>query len=383
MATAASDSILSPSRFRALWDRVRRLSRNASVLVFVGAHLVATVIIVARNHGWLQPVELLAYDTLRVAWAGKPPAKAADSRVFLIGATDEDISRWGWPLRDETLAVILERVASWKPRAIGVDLYRDIPEPPGTEHLAAVQHAHPEIFWAFKLKDRVRPGIRPPEAVRGTDQAVLADTVTDPGNVVRRGLLFADDGVDNYPGMGMALAQAYLAADRITLQPGEGDDLRLGKSLIHRLDDEKGPYITIVDQGYQTLLDYRGGAEPFPMKSVAEIMDSDALAPLVRGRVVILGVTSESVKDFFATPFSTGFNIADPIYGIAVHGHLVDQLLRGAEDGDPVLTALPRRFEAVWIWLWALGGAVIGMACRTTVPAIGATTAGLGALALI
>jgi CHASE2 domain-containing sensor protein/class 3 adenylate cyclase len=383
MATVTSDPSLSSGRLRALWDRVRRLSRNTAVLVFIGAHLVVAIIIVARNHGWLQPVELLAYDTLRVAWAGQPPAKPADSRIFLIGATDEDIARWGWPLRDATLAEILERVASWRPRAIGVDLYRDIPEPPGTEQLTALQRAHPEIFWAFKLKDRARPGIRPPAAMRGTDQPALADTVTDPGNVVRRGLLFADDGVENYPGMAMALAQAYLAHEHITLQPGEGDDLKLGKALIHRLDDEKGPYVAVDDQGYQTLLDYRGGPEPFPMKSLAEIMDSEALAPLVRDRVVILGITSESVKDFFATPFSTGFSTADPVYGIAVHGHLVDQLLRQATNGDPILTALPRRFEGVWIWLWALSGALIGMACRSTAPAIGATVAGIAALGLI
>src|SRR5262249_32384537 len=134
---------------------------------------------------------------------------------------------------------------------------------------------------------------------------------------------------------------------------------------------------------YQILLDYHGGATPFPMKSLPDVMDSDALAPLVRDRVVILGGTSESVKDFFATPFSTGFNTHDPVYRIAIHGHLVNQLLRNALDGPPIVTAMGRRFEAIWIWLWALGGALVGMLCRSTAPAVGAAAAGVGAIGLI
>ena len=50
-------------------------------------------------------------------------------------------------------------------------------------------------------------------------------------------------------------------------------------------------------------------------------MRSDDAAPLVRGRVVIIGVNSDSVKDFFSTPFNTGFNNEDQMNGITVHAH--------------------------------------------------------------
>jgi CHASE2 domain-containing sensor protein len=56
------------------------------------------------------------------------------------------------------------------PRVIGVDLYRNRPEPPGTEQLAAVIARHKEIVWAFMLPDGMRPGIPPPEMLRGTDR---------------------------------------------------------------------------------------------------------------------------------------------------------------------------------------------------------------------
>ena len=92
------------------------------------------MIILVRGFGWLQPFELLTYDALRVAWAGDEPS----TRILLVGGTETDVQDFDWPLRDGKLADLLERVAAWKPRVIGVDIYRDKPKPPGTERLAAV-----------------------------------------------------------------------------------------------------------------------------------------------------------------------------------------------------------------------------------------------------
>jgi adenylate cyclase len=358
-------------------DRITRLLRSAGFKAAIGAHVIVAVIILVRGYGWLQPLELLIYDELRVAWAGNEPS----NRIFLIGGTEKDIQRYDWPLKDGDLAALLDRIASWKPRVIGVDLYRDIPQPPGTERLAAVLARHKEIVWAFKLQEGAKRGIPPPEALRGTDRAVLADVLTDSGSVIRRALLYADDGVDNYTGMGMALGLGYLAGDHITPAPAAGDQLRLGKALISPLDDTRGPYTRLDSRGYQMLLDYHGGPSPFPMKSVGEIMHSDDAAPLVGGRAVIVGITSESVNDFFSTPFNTGFRNEDPIYGITMHAHVADQLIRGAIDGSPILRGFSRGVEDLWIWAWALAGMALGLFVRYTSLAIFGSVVGLLALA--
>jgi len=194
---------------------------------------------------------------------------------------------------------------------------------------------------------------------------------------VRRGLLLADDGKDQYAAMGMALALGYLAPEGIGLQLGPDDSLQLGKAVIAPLDDTRGPYIRVDSGGYQMLMDYRGGTQPFPLKSVADIMNGEEAAALVRGRVVMVGVAAESVQDYFETPFSTGFNAAEPIYGIAIHAHLADQLIRQALDGTPSLYGLSRPLENVWIWLWALAGLGFGLAIRSTLPAVGVGFAGV------
>jgi len=113
------------------WARVARLQRGGPLRALLGANLIAVAVILIRAQGWLQPVELVIYDALRVAWAGNEPS----SRVVLVGASEHDIWHYRWPLCDGDLADLLERIASWKPRIIGVDIYRDFPLPPGSDRL--------------------------------------------------------------------------------------------------------------------------------------------------------------------------------------------------------------------------------------------------------
>jgi adenylate cyclase len=356
---------------------IARLLRSPALRALVSAQLIAALVVLVRTYGWLQPMELAIYDGLRVAWSR--PAPADD--VFLIGMTEPDIRRWRYPLGDDVLADLLERLASWHPRAIGVDIYRDMPVPPSSGKLEAVLKAHPEIFWVFKLaegQDGSHPEIPPPAPLIGTDNAALADIATDPGDVARRGLLYADDGVQNYTGLGMALAARYLAAERIVPAAAADDDLRLGKTVIPPLDAGTGPYVRFDSRGYQILLDFRGGPEPFTRKSVAETMDGD-MSALVRDRVVIIGDALDSVKDYFASPFNVGFN-GHHLFGMEIHAHLVDQLIRLARGQSKILAGLPRRYEDAWIWAWAVAGAILGLALRSTLAAAGASFAGVAAI---
>src|SRR5215469_5077218 len=186
--TSPANRLIGPgTRLR---NHLARLSSSARIRALIAANLVAALIIVVREVGSLQPLELAIYDALRVVWAGDQPS----DRVRLVGATEDDIARWHWPLRDGELAELLDRLADWKPRAIGVDLYRDRPVPPGGDQLRAVLARHPEIVWVFKLGGENQRGVLAPESLRHTDRAVLADILVDSAGVVRRGLLYADDG---------------------------------------------------------------------------------------------------------------------------------------------------------------------------------------------
>ncbi len=381
MATVAGQPSQHESRWRAARGGIARILRNATLRALVGAQLVAVGVILVRSYGWLQPLDLLVYDTVLTARARQMPR----DRVVLVGMTEADIQRWRYPLDDQLLADLLDRLASWHPRVIGVDIYRDRPVPPGSDRLAAVLKSHPEIVWVFKLGEggeKAHTGIPPPGPLVGSNRVALTDIAVDPGDVARRGLVFADDGVRNYPGLGMALAQGYLARDRIRLEPGPGETLRLGKALITPLDQERGPYIRLDNRGYQILLEYYGGAQPFARRTVADIMDNDRSA-LIAGKAVLVGDMLESVKDFFATPFSTGFGSGDPVYGFEVHAHLADQLIEQALEGTPPLAALPRAYENGWIWGWAMAGAILGLTIRSAFAVVAGSAIGVAGIATI
>src|SRR4030095_5894512 len=101
----------------------RPMRVNVSVVAAVASLAVALLVLTARRVGWLERLELVAYD-LQPRWvsrAFRPP-----SRVASVEVTEADIQRLGtYPLTDATLALAIERLETSGARAIGVDIYRD------------------------------------------------------------------------------------------------------------------------------------------------------------------------------------------------------------------------------------------------------------------
>ncbi|MBN2467975.1 MAG: CHASE2 domain-containing protein, partial [Deltaproteobacteria bacterium] len=156
-----------------------------SIFVFLG-------IIGIRRTGGVESLELSSYD-----WVIRLHARGSksDSRIVLVTINEEDIRTLGrWPLSDATVARLLTKLIRHHPRAVGVDLYRDIPMPPGHEELRAVLTTCNNIVMVMKFAEGTSGGIPPPEVLEGTQQVGFNDFVVDPGGIVRRGLLFLDDG---------------------------------------------------------------------------------------------------------------------------------------------------------------------------------------------
>ena len=96
-----------------------------------GALLAFGCVLALQLAGALERMELAAYD----AGLRARPAAPIDPRLVIIDETEDDLARFGHPLSDALLAEIVERLLAMRPRAIGVDKYRDIPVPPGSESL--------------------------------------------------------------------------------------------------------------------------------------------------------------------------------------------------------------------------------------------------------
>ena len=165
----------------------------------------------------------------------------------------------------------------------------------------------------------------------------------------------------------LRLALLYLRAEGIRPQPDPANPqhMRLGYTTIRPLEMNDGGYVGVDARGYQFLLDFQGARRAFPFFSLTALLAGEIEPQAIKDKIVLIGVTAESVKDFFYTPFSRGLQTDQQMSGIELHGHIVSQLLRFALDGHSPIATASGWHEGVWILLWSLMGGAIGVRVRS------------------
>jgi len=188
----------------------------------------------------------------------------------------------------------------------------------------------------------------------------------DPDGVVRRALLYLWDGDAPLLSISMQLASRYLAQEGLYAaeNPDDPDSMLLGAVPLPPLRASHGPYVRSDDAGYQFLLDYRYGARAFRSLSLAQLLDGTFDAAAVRDRIVMVGTAAQSVKDSFLTPVDDGSS-GETTFGVEVHAHAVDQLVRFARGVGGPLEVLGQPFIYASIAVFALIGAGIGLFGRS------------------
>ncbi len=315
--------------------------------------------------GQLQSLEMAVYDRFL---GFTPPPRHSDPRIVLVTVSEQDIQALGaWPLSDGTVARLLRNLQKHEPRAIGLDIYRDIPVPPGGEELRAVFAANRNVVTVKKLRDRFSPGVPPPYVVSGTDLTGFNDLLVDPDGVVRRGLLYIDDGRDVTSAFSLLLAQLYLLPEGVFPEaaPARPEWLKLGKRTFRPLEANDGAYVHADMGGYQILLDFSSLSAGFSRISLSDALAGRFPGELVHDKVVLIGSWAESTKDLFLAPVVLDRNSSRMVSGVELHAALVSQLLGAALGGSPGMSFLPDHLEMLWICLWGLTGWAMGMKIRS------------------
>jgi len=333
--------------------RLRSALESERIVALAVAALVAALILAAGNWGLLERLELAAYDRLL---ALRPPPADAGARVAVVAYTEHDImSQRTYPLPDDTLAEVLERILAQGPRAIGVDFYRDVLIPPGSARLEALWRREPRIVMVHLLEDGERPGIPPPAALVGSEQVGFSDVIVDPDDTVRRTALFQDDEHGTYRSLALRVSELWLASEGIGLggDPDDPEQVRLGPTTLPRLASDDGPYEGADDAGYQILIDFEGH-EPFPQIAMGEVLDGRVAPDAFRGKIVFVGATADSITDLRRVPFGLW-------PGVFVHAHVASRLVHyGLGEAAP-LAWLDSRAGMGWTVLWTAAGAFLGL----------------------
>ncbi len=261
------------------------------------------------------------------------------------------------------MAQLLQKIQAHKPRAIGLDIYRDLPVEPGYAKLLQTYRQLPNLIGIEQINDKTSAGVSAPPVLGERDQMGFNNLVFDADNRVRRMLLYwqLDDG-KNHESFALKLALTYLKAEGITPQSASNnlEYLQLNKGIFQRFEANDGAYIHADDGGYQILGNLRGSAKSFATVSMSDVLEGQVRPQLFQNRIVLIGSTAVSLKDFFYTSYSNRLNASpQPMAGVELQANVVSQIISAALDGRSSINVWSEPWEWLWTLVWSWVGAQI------------------------
>ncbi|MCC5614001.1 CHASE2 domain-containing protein [Nostoc sp. CHAB 5836] len=335
--------------------------------VLLSTAIVTLSTIGLRYLGFFEKAELQTFNQMLLL----RPKEDLDPRLLVVEVTEKDIqSRQEMTtgvksISDSTLAQLLNKLQKYQPRVIGLDIYRDFADPRNESKpiQLATELSKENIVVACKGRDRKHDpqGVKPPLGVPIERQG-FSDAIQDPDGIVRRQIMMMaqePSSLCTTPySLSLQLAARYLSYENI--QPNLNEDyVQFGSKVFKRLKPGRsGGYQQRVDLGgIQILVNYRN--TDYLTVSLEDILSDKVNSDLVKKKVVIIGVTANTVSDTWSTPYSTAQQDYQEISGVFIQAQMVSQVLSAVLDQRPILWVLPFWGDILWICGWSVVGSLI------------------------
>jgi adenylate cyclase len=325
--------------------------------VGLGRLLVTLIVLVAATliarFSWHIPVltetERGLYDARQFLAA---PIVPQDPRITIIVFTEETLAATGKrsPLDRKLLSDALRTIDSMRPRAIGIDILIDQAQPDDEELIATFRSLTTPTRLATVAENEETPTLPPwQDAFLRQFHARIATDFVGGGDV--RVDVDTDNVIRRFP--------AQLPGAKPLLMDLMAEDAGWGGTPMRdyqggigfrRAADNEHPVFTML---------------PIDLFALPEL--ADAMAPLVRDRLILIGADL-SMVDRFATPLTRLTGEDTP--GVAIHAHLLAQRL-----DDRRLAILPD-----WSY-WLIALLVVAAGALTSISPLAATVTALIGLA--
>ncbi len=329
-----------------------------------------SAVIILRLIGVLQLSEFAALDQL----FHLRPQELNDDRIVIVEIREKDLQKVGkWPIPDQVMAQLLEKINSEKPRVIGLDIYRDLPVEPGHSEFVNVAKAIPNLIGIEKIPDNADVGVLPSSVLSQRQQVGFNNVVVDADGKVRRSLLYSHMKGKAHESFALKMALVYLKAKGITPKPAavNPEYLELGQSVFRPFKPNDGGYVQANDKGYQVLVNFRRPGS-FRTVSMADVLAGRVNSGWFRDRVVVIGSTASSLQDFFYTPYSSSLvSAARPMSGVELNANFVSQILSSTLSQRPLIKIWSEPMEWLWIFAWSTLGASLIWRVRSPMRAFG------------
>jgi diguanylate cyclase (GGDEF)-like protein len=317
---------------------------------------IAGAVIGLRQTGILQQPELIVFDSMVRSQPPSPP----DPRLLIVKITEEDIrNQKKWPLSDRVVAQLLETLQKQQPKVIGLDLYRDLAQPPGEKELSEQLKAN-NVITITKLQGNDGQSVPPPPNVP-KERVGFSDFVLDSDNILRRNLMYADLSNQQVYSLALQVSLNYLNDRNLAFQVTP-EALKIGNATFTRLTKNSGGYQMLPSEalGWQTLIQYRSPQEIARHVTLTEVLNGKVDPGLIKDKAVLIGTIAPSLKDFVATPYSAKETDSYLMPGVVIHGQIVSQILNIVLDNQRPFWYWSQWTEWGWIWVWSLVGGLLG-----------------------
>ena len=247
--------------------------------------------------------------------------------IVLVTIDDATLAKYGaLPLNRALLAEGVGRIAAAQPKLLGIDilLVDKAQEEDDRTLEAALEAARPvpvvlsSALEAGASSSWLTPLPRFAQAAGGVGH-VHADP--DGDGVSRQVLLSKYSGHERFWAFALEALRALAPKGTLPIITETPGGLEVG-----------GRTIPAPDTAQRTLwINYAGPDGTFPRVSFARLLEDTAVADMLRGRIVLLGVTAQGTGDRLFTPFFS----ASGMPGIEIHANILHTLL-----SEPFLTPI-------------------------------------------
>ncbi|QUS60958.1 CHASE2 domain-containing protein [Synechocystis sp. PCC 7339] len=339
-----------------LWEELRQQPQS---IRRTGLWAVGTTILVLLLR-WFELTQGLDLKLFDLMLRSQPVSTAVDERILVVTVdqNDLDILRQNGlqsaagsdVISDGALVAALEKINSYQPRWLGLDIVRDLPISEGNARLQEVFQNGDRLLVTCGFADQQGEQLLPPPAI-DADSLAFINMPIDRDQVIRRQLLFGEfsqtESCSTNQSLGLSLALNYLGEEDIF--PAESPVLTLNHVTFTPLAAKSGVYRANEVAGYQILF------LSLPRGAIREISLSTLFADTeqrldLKDKVVLLGYGH---KDKHSTALESD------IPGVVIHGQMVKQILDAVLDEKLLLTTTSQGAELLWILFWvglATGG---------------------------
>ncbi|MDJ0734816.1 MAG: CHASE2 domain-containing protein [Nostocaceae cyanobacterium] len=359
-------------RFKKLIFKKLFESRNRELIT---ASSIALCILILRFFGLLQPLEWAVLDQ----FFRLRPDEPLKERIVIVEIDEPSLRELrSWPISDAVLAQLLQKLKLYQPRAIGLDIYRNLPVEPGYQKLVDTYKSLPNLIGIELLAHKSSIRVEPPPVLSQQNQVGFNNVLHDADGKIRRSLLYWHVENQAHESFALKLAKLYLKAEGINPQQAANNRkyLQLGKAVFYRFQPNDGAYVRADNRGYQILSNFpKPGCRKSSQTNCGfrKVPLRDMLADKVpiswfQDRIVLIGSTATSLQDFFLIPYSSRLiDQVQPVAGVELQAYFISELISAALQERPLLKVWYEPWEWLWIFVWSyLGTMTVWQTQRTS-----------------